>query len=85
MSEGFASTRLEEEKKTKPFNFDSMDEMIDWYFTTAYDIIKDKYPNVFHQRIIMKVVRGIQKGLVRNIKEYQDRTTKSEIQDLEEK
>lgn len=75
MSEGFTSTRLEEERekdKRETFKFKNTADLIDWYFSTAYEVIEEQYTSVFQKRLLMKVVKGIHIDLINDIKKYQN-------------
>ncbi len=54
----------------KQFKFKNIEGMIDWYFSTVYEVIKEKYNNPFHKHMILRVVRGIHQGILYNIKNF---------------
>ena len=54
------------------FEFKTIEEMVDWYFETSYGLIEDRYTNPFQRKAILRVVKGMQKGLIENIKIYKE-------------
>lgn len=65
--------------KPEEFNFDSMEDMLTWYFSTVEDIIQDKYKNAFNRTTLIRVVRGIEIGVKENIKRYEDDNSKTKV------
>ncbi len=57
----------------KVFEFESIEGLISWFFETVYDTLKEKYKSPFQLRLVMKTTRGIEKGLLANIKEFNKR------------
>ena len=64
-----------EQEKIKKFNFSSIEDLIAWYFSTSYQIIEEKYSNPFHRKIILKTIKGMEIGLLQNIKVFKNENT----------
>ena len=48
----------------KEFEFDSLISEIEWYYDTAEQLIKEKYPSPFHYKMILKTLKAFKIGVI---------------------